>query len=128
MKIISIKDLIEYRLRKESIDYTRDQFGYSLQNIQALPRTLNKVSSLIVTNKFFPFLEYYSCTEQELQALRDKIKYNGMTIMRIGKIIDFLNENDKTYIKAKLIRNTDIACSSDELLDIANELDKGVFI
>ena len=116
------------RLRKESIDYTRDQFGYSLQNIQALPRTLNKVSSLIVTNKFFPFLEYYSCTEQELQALRDKIKYNGMTIMRIGKIIDFLNENDKTYIKAKLIRNTDIACSSDELLDIANELDKGVFI
>lgn len=116
------------KLRKEAIDYTRDQFGYSLQNIQALPRTLNKVSSLIVTNKFFPFLEFYSCSEQELQALRDKIKYNGMSIMRIGKIINFLNENDKTYIKCKLIRNTDIPCSSDELLDIANELDKGVFI
>ena len=89
---------------------------------------MNKVSSLIVTNKFFPFLEFYSCSEQELQALRDKIKYNGMSIMRIGKIINFLNENDKTYIKCKLIRNTDIPCSSDELLDIANELDKGVFI
>lgn len=116
------------KLRKETIDYTRDQFGYSLRNIQALPRTINKVSSLVTTNKFFPFVEYYSCTPEELQAFQDKIKYNGMSINRIGFIKDFLNPSDTTYIKGKLIRNTTIKCNADELLDIANELDKGVFI
>lgn len=116
------------KLRKETIDYTRDQFGYSLRNIQALPRTINKVSSLVTTNKFFPFVEYYSCTPEELQAFQDKIKYNGMSINRIGFIKDFLNPSDTTYIKGKLIRNTTIKCNADELSDIANELDKGVFI
>lgn len=116
------------RLRKETIDYTKDQFGYSLRNIQALPMTLNKVSSLIATSKFFPFVEFYTCTPEELQAFKDKIKYNGMSINRIGFIKDFLNPSDTTYIKGKLIRNTTIKCNADELLDIANELDKGVFI
>lgn len=128
----TVGGLLDYtnnqKLRKETIDYTKDQFGYSLRNIQALPRTINKVSSLVTTNKFFPFVEYYSCTPEELQAFQDKIKYNGMSINRIGFIKDFLNPSDTTYIKGKLIRNTTISCNADELLDIANELDKGVFI
>lgn len=114
-------------LRQEAIDFKRDQFGYQLGNIQALPRTLNKVSSIISISKLFPFLEFYSCTDEEIKALEDKIKYNGMTIMRIGKLEDYINPNDTTYIKGKLIR-LEIDDDYHITNEIANELDKGVYI
>lgn len=112
----------------ESKDYAYDSFGYQLGNIKALPNTLNKVSSLVATSKLYPVFEYYTCTDEEKQALRDKIKYNGMSIGRIGTISQFLNPEGMTYIKCQLIRNTSISCSANQLLDIYNELEKGVFI
>lgn len=117
-------------LHNKSIDLMKDKFGYALQNIQALPNTLNKVSSIMAVSKMFPFVEFYTCTAKEKQAVRDKIKYDGNTIMRIGTIGDFLDRiyDGVQFIKCKLIRNETIACSSDELLEIYNELDKGVYL
>ena len=120
------------RLRRESIDYTKDQFGYSLRNIQALPNTLNKTSSIVAISKLFPFVEKYTCTEEEKEALRNKIKYNGMTIMRIGTIQDFIgisypSGSQYNYVKAKLIRSVDISSDYNVLEAIAEELNKGVY-
>ena len=115
-------------LHNKSIDLMKDKFGYALQNIQALPNTLNKVSSIMAVSKIFPFVEYYTCTNKEKEAVRNKITYDGMTIMRIGTISDFIRTSELVFLKCKLIRNESIACSSDELLEIYNELDKGVYI
>lgn len=116
------------KLRQDAMDFKKDQFGYQLGNIKALPNTLNKVSSLVATSKIFPFVEYYTCSDVEKNALRNKLKYNGMTIMRIGTISEFLNPTDQTFIKGRLIRNETIACDSDELTEINNELEMGVYI
>ena len=118
------------KLRAEALDYTRDQFGYSLGNIRALPQSLSKVTAFNIDNRYFPFLEYYTCSNEEKEALKNKIKYNGMTVMVIDKIENYLQE-DPTYIKGKLIR---IGTKIDEgenfsvVNAIAAELDKGVFI
>lgn len=97
--------VLNERLRDEALSYERDQFGYQLQNIQALPYSLTKVGSQNTDFKVFPFLEYYTCTETEKEALRDKCKWNGMTIERIGTINSFLNPDEQdTWIQAKLIR------------------------
>ena len=118
---------MQQALHNEAIDYTKDNFGYQLQNIQALPNTLNKVSSIISVSKFFPFLEYYTCTNEEKEALENKLKYNGMTIGRIGKIKDYLQGDTQTYVQGQLIRlegkfDTHIAN------EIANEFKKGWYI
>ncbi|HZK01067.1 MAG TPA: hypothetical protein VFC79_13700 [Tissierellaceae bacterium] len=118
---------MQQNLHNEAIDYTKDNFGYQLQNIQALPNTLNKVSSIISVSKLFPFLEYYTCTNEEKEALQNKLKYNGFTIGRIGKIEDYLNKNTQTYVQGQLIRlegkfDTHIAN------EIANEFKKGWYI
>ena len=118
---------MQQNLHNEAIDYTKDNFGYQLQNIQALPNTLNKVSSIISVSKLFPFVEYYTCTNEEKEALENKLKYNGMTVGRIGKIIDYLQQDTQTYVQGQLIRlegkfDTHIAN------EIANEFKKGWYI
>lgn len=119
------------KLRQEALDYTKDQFGYQLGNIKALPQTLSKTSAYNIDNKYFPFLEYYTCSEVEKQALKDKIKYNGMTVMAIGTM-QYYKQNytgsDPMYFKGKLIRLQGFEGDYHILNAIANEIYKGVFI
>ena len=114
-------------LHNEALDFARDNFGFQLGNIKALPNTLNKVSSIVANSKLFPFVEYYTCTEKERQALVDKIKYNGMSIGRIGHIIDFKNPSEQTYIKGQIIR-LEGKYDTHEVNEIANEFMKGWYI
>lgn len=116
----------------ETIDYTKDQFNYSLQNVKAQASTLAKVSSFTPNNKIFPVLEYYSCTAAEKDAFKEKLKYNGMKI----NVIKTLNElystwptsdAEKRYTKGKLIRLN--VNEDDHIIEhISEELNKGVFI
>ena len=118
---------IQKQLQNEALDYKKDMFGYELGNIKAMPTSLSKTSAFTYNNKIFPILEYYTCTDEEKQALKDKIKYNGMTVMRIGTISQFLQE-DYSYIKGKVIRMETISDDTNYLNQIANEINKGVFI
>ena len=121
-------------LRNESMDYTKDLFGYQLQNIQALPATISKVSALNNNNKIFPILEFYTCTEREKNAFLNKIAFNGMTVMAIGKISDYLGNNwtyngisSKGYIKGKIIRLNIPGQDFHLINEISGEIFKGVY-
>lgn len=114
-------------LHNEAIDYSRDNFGFQLGNIKALPNTLNKVSSIVANSKLFPFVEYYTCTDEEKKAFDDKIKYNGMTIGRIGHILDFKHPDAQTYVKGQIIR-LEGEFDTHEANEIANEFMKGWYI
>lgn len=118
---------INEKLRNDALDLTKDQFGYNLGNIQARPNTLSKTGSMNIDNPYIPYLEYYTCTEQEKEALRNKIKYNGMTVMRIGKIVDYI-KNEPTFIKGKIIRFENLEDDYHLAKSIAQEINKGVFI
>lgn len=118
---------INQKLRSEALDYTQDLFTYQLGNIQALPDTLGKVSAFNNNNKVFPVLEFYTATDIEKEALRNKIKYNGMTVNVIGEIEDYL-QLEPTYIKAKLIRIPYAADDTHVFNVIAEELNMGVYI
>lgn len=91
---------------KENIDYTKDQFQFGLDNIQALPYSLNKISAFTANYKMFPFLEYYTCTDEEKEALKQFIKYRSMTVGRVGTIREFIGYTGgkKSFIQGKLIR------------------------
>lgn len=122
------KDL-EYadKLHREATSFAKDQFSYSLQNIQALPQTLSRTSAFDINAKYFPFLEYYTCTEEEKEALRQKIKYNSMTVMTIGTIEQFIQENP-SFISAQLIRIENLGEDYHLATAIAAELHKGIYV
>ena len=114
-------------LRNEALDLTKDQFGYQLGNIQALPTSITKTSALTANNPLVPYVEYYSCNDLEKKALQNKIRWNGMTVMRIGIIQDYL-QDEESYIKGKLIRFLDDGEDYHVVNSIADELNKGVYI
>jgi len=115
------------QLQNEALDYTKDLFGYNLGNIQALPDSLTKVTAFNANNKIFPILEFYTCTDVERQAFENKIRWNGMTVMRIGTIQEFIKQ-EETYIKGKMIRIIGVDEPTNVLNEIANEINKGVYI
>ena len=128
-----IADLaINEKLRSEAMDFTKDNFGYQLGNIQALPTSLTKTSALSINNSLVPMLEIYECTDAERNAFINKIMYNGMTVMTIGTIDEYMNQkifaDGYNYFKGKLIRLDTIADDTHIVNAIANELNKGVYL
>ena len=119
--------IIGKRLRQEAIDYAKDNFGYQLGNIKAIPYNITKLSAMSADNKIFPILEYYTATEEEKQALRDKITYNGMSVGKIGQVV-YYQQEEPTYIKGKIIRLEDLGEGFLVANTIANELNQGVYI
>ena len=118
--------IINEQLRAENMDYTKDMFGYQLGNIKAVPDSLSKTTAYTKNNKYFPFLEYYTCTEEEKNALKNKLKYNGMTVMAIGTISEYLKP-EESYIKGRLIRLVG-DYDNHYVNELSQELYKGVYI
>lgn len=106
-------------------DYAIDNFNYQLGNIQALPQSISKSSPLSFNNKVWPILEFFSCTDEEKEVLKNKIKYDGMTIMAIGKLEDYLVPSG--YVKGKMIRISDIKEDAHLFNAIYQEVDRGFY-
>jgi hypothetical protein len=107
-----------------------DMYNYQLGNIKALPQSLTKGDPITFNNKVWPIIEEFSCTEVEKQLLKDKIKYNGMTIMAIGNLENYSKSNDfdNVYVKGQLIRLTDVHDDFHIIDAIYQEVDKGFYI
>lgn len=117
------------QLREDALDLKKDQFRYSLQNIRALPVLLNRTSSYVIDSQVCPYVQLYSCTATEKQAVRDKIKWNGMKVGRIGTFQTYWGylETYAMYMKCKLIR-INIKDDYHVISEIGKELDKGFYI
>ena len=119
--------VINEKLRAEAMDYKRDMFGMQMGNIQALPSNITKTTAFTYNNKIFPILEYYTCTDEEKTALANKLKYNGMTVGRIGKISDYLTNANEQYIKGRIIRIEGVSDDFHYYKAISDEIYKGAF-
>ena len=124
-----VMDIIgNQKLRREQIGLQKDLFGMELGTIKARADSLTRGAIYNINNKYFPYIEYYTCTDQELKALMNKIKYNGMTIGVIGKIEDYIDYSaDWTYIQARVI-DIDIEDDTHMANTINGELQGGVRI
>lgn len=110
---------------RESIDRQKDLFGMELGTIKARAQTLTRGTSYNINNKYFPYVEYFTATEEEITAYKNKIKYNGMTVGVIGKLVDYLNNQETTYFQGTLIE-IDITDDSHMADEIAKNLQGGL--
>lgn len=129
--ISGVKDLdwLE-RQQIEAKAYATDMYNYQLGNVQALNQSITKSSPLTYNNKVWPVLELFSCTDTEKDILREKIRYNGMTVMAIGNLAEYASseELDKVFVKGQLIRLEDLADDFHIADAIYQEVNKGFYI
>ena len=95
------KDWLD-RSQSETRSNAIDQYNYQLGNIRALPQSLSKSNPLTYNNTVWPILEEYDCTDEEKEVLRQKLRYDGMTVMKVGTLNDYSSTGG--YLKGKLIR------------------------
>ena len=112
--------------QEENRDFTIDMHEYSLQNIKAIPSTITKTSALTYNTRLWPFVEVYTCTDKELSAFIDILKYKGMSVLRVGNIEEFKVQGEYTFVKGQIIRSNIVDGHVSQ--EVYNEINKGVFI
>lgn len=113
--------------QSENKNMMLDNYRYQLGNIKALPDTINKVTPITYNNKKFPILEYYTATDREKDLFLSYLEYRSMRVDKIDYILNYL-QSEKTFIKATPLRIEGVDLSAVEMLEIFNELKKGVYI
>lgn len=116
--------------QEENRQFAIDMYGYQLGNIKAIPTSLAKNSALTANTKIFPFIEKYSCTDTEKEVLRNKITYNGMTVMKTGVLSEFMNIRPlaSTFVKGQVIRLYGFNEDAHMANAIYEEINKGVYL
>ena len=117
-----------YKMQYENKQYKKDMYNYNLRNIQAIPSALSKTSAFVYNTRIWPFLEVYTCTDKEKELMRDKLKYDGMTIMAIGTLQDYIESGVQHFWRGDLIRMPDIKHDSHVVEEIHRELEKGIYL
>ena len=125
-----VMDIIDnQKLRDDARSSQFDMFNYQLGNVKALPNTLTKVSTYNINNKIYPFYEIYEATSEEIEALRQQLKWRGYNLGIIGQLSDFQVEGK--YFKGKLIRLEevqDVSLGDSHLIENFNsELQQGIY-
>ena len=129
-----VRDIQNNRaLRNDTISKAKTLFNYQMDNIKALPNTIRNVGSLTIDNVLVPVLEFYQASEDEIDAFNKKMKYYGMSVMKVGTILEYLNPNEETFIQGELLRllpPEGINTEADNHLaeEISLELQKGLYI
>ena len=122
---------INQKLRNDQIDKAETLFKYNLENIKARPQTVSKSSPIVKNNKQVPFLETYSCSNEEKEAFRAKIKHTGMTILKTSTLRSYVNYIDdvtESYVKGSIIRFPKITEDFHYLKELSNEVGKGFYL
>lgn len=119
---------INESLRAEAMSYKKDMYNYSLGNIKALPYGLAKTTSFNIQNKIWPFLEYYTCTKEEKESFKAKLKYSGMTIGAFGRIVDYVPNDGKYHFIQGTLPYISITNGNQIYLAVKHELEQGIYI
>lgn len=122
------------QLYQESKKFKQDTFALQLDNIKARPQSLAKTSGFTNNNKYFPFIEYYTCTDEEKMLFANYIRNYSMTVNKYDNIVNYINNTfgyvgiqDRGFIQAEIIKATNFNGESHELAELNRELNSGLY-
>lgn len=114
--------------QEEQRDFAVDNYKYQLGNVKALSYSINKVTPLTNNNKIWPFIEIYDCTSAEKDILYKKLYYTSFTIEKIDTLSNYGEDGVLHFFQATPIRLDNAHMSTHEIDELAQEIEKGVYI
>lgn len=115
------------QLRQEAQNFKKDMFNLSMENIKAVPATLTNVSPRTPRNNGFVTIEYYTCSEEEVDTLLNYIRWYGMSVEAVGRVQDWLEQGVETFVSATILRYDGIE-DSHYVNALNEELERGFYI
>ena len=120
------------KLRNDTIDKAKTLFNYQLDNIKALPNTIRNVGCMTVDNVLVPVLEFYQASDDEIDTFNKKMQFYGMSVMKVGSVIDYINPIGESFVQGYLLRLLSpegVTEEADNHLaeELSNELQKGLY-
>ena len=120
-------------LRNDAIAKAQTLFQYQMDNIKALPNTLANVGCFTFDNVLVPILEFYQASPDEIDAFEKKMQYYGMSVMKVGQVVDYLNPLQETFVQGYLLRLLSpegVNTEADNHLaeELSKEFQKGLYI
>lgn len=123
---------MQRELNNVALNKMESDFKYQMDNIQSMPHTIKKLTNINGDTRVFPYIEIYSCSEEEEESFDLKMRYTGYTIMTTGYIWNYLQLGVETFVQADLIRldlsRSEETADNHMAVEIAAELEKGIFI
>lgn len=105
----------------------RQQFEWTIDNIKSKPQSVAKVASFVNINSIYPTIRVCYNSEDNFD---EYLKLNNCKISKIGPINNYVYPTEYplyTYIVADLIKLETFNGTADELLEIQNELKRGLY-
>lgn len=126
--IAGIGDMaINQKLFNENISYQKDMYEMNIGNIQAQPDTLSKVTAINIDTRQFPFVEYYTCTDEEKAYVKNKLETEGMSVGITDYLYNWITV-DTSFVKAVMITSSDTTTSTQIKVAFSEEFAKGVYM
>ena len=124
-----IDNIVQAGMNKKQIEFQKEQWNLQLGNIKNKPNVLSKITSINKNFKYFPFIIHYKSTDEEIENVENYLKLNGMTINRIGKLVDYYNLDYYLAGEIKDYDNIDLnLLSSEEYEYLKNEIKQGFYL
>jgi hypothetical protein len=123
----------------EQIDYAKDTFAMQIGNIRAMPDTLTSVSVFDWMAPWWPLLEVYGPSAEEIGWFAKHLKYHGCTINHLTtfdeEVTNITEQVEGDYYGDKrlteFVRGVLFRCNLEDshaANELASELLKGVYI
>lgn len=117
------------QLRADQKEAMLQQFDWQNQNIQALPNTITKLTNFNEETPKVPYLEIYTCTDEEKDNFKKYLALRDYTINRYGRFIDYVKPNNKrTFLRGTLIRLEGVKDDAHYIAALADEVKQGFYV
>ena len=116
------------QIRADQKDAMLKQFDWQNQNIKALPNTITKVTNFNDEMPKTPYVEIYTCTDEEKANFKKYLELRDYTINRYGKFIDYARPSGKTFLRGMLIRLEGIQDDTHYFAALADEVKQGFYV
>lgn len=108
------------QLRDMQMSSRKKNFNFSLENIQAIPYGLSSSGTFNFNRHLFPFIEFYSASDEEISLFSNWLDYNSMTMHKIDTIFNYSG-----YIESSILTNAKL--DENILREINGELNAGIY-
>lgn len=116
------------QIRDDQRDLTITQHNLQLQNIQALPDTISKLTNFNGEQLKVPYVEIYTCTVDEKSNFELYLRRRGYTINRYGPFIDYIASDDiLRFYQGQIIRIGSVIDDAHFLEAINYETSRGFY-